>query len=173
MQLNSLISAIPSRIRPMKPQMTLECATTSIVYEHLIEKSNALMEKCIAWEEELCTEINYETFIRCFNDIYKVTNVAKDRSFQYRLLHRAIITNVHLARWGKCPDNLCTFCNETKETYVHLFIYCKYVEQLWIRCDEFMNKNLSKHTNIFWYCDCDNKQISYRPSQSTAKTLCA
>ena len=76
-------------------------------------------------------QIDYQTFTNCFQDIRLVTNVPKYGSFQYRLLHRAIITNVHLKHWGKVENDLCTFCEKDRETYLHLFIFCEHVEKIW------------------------------------------
>ena len=63
--------------------------------------------------------------------IYHTTNVARIRSFQYRLLQSAIVTNKQLFKW-KIKDNpLCTFCQEEEETILHLFVDCSKVKHLW------------------------------------------
>ena len=60
-----------------------------------------------------------------------MTNVPKLRSFQYRLLQRALITNMHLYKWNWVPSNLCTFCQDDQETITHLFYECSMVKNLW------------------------------------------
>ena len=64
-------------------------------------------------------------------EVYSLTNVAKYRSFQYRVLHRALVTNVHLERWGLRPNDCCSFCGTEKETILHMLIECDRVQDLW------------------------------------------
>ena len=143
MQFNSLISAIP---RDLKRRFST-CSvidnkvtqiTSSGVYGKLAQDLSLVASKHKAWEQELEIDIRFDLFLQGFTNIYKVTNVAKYRSFQYRLLNRAIITNVHLAHWGIKQTNLCTFCESEKESYLHLFIYCKYVKPIWIQLEDYM-----------------------------------
>ena len=68
----------------------------------------------------------------CFKMIRCVTNSIKLRSFQYRFLHRALVLNSHLYRWGITTDNKCTFCDRTKETVEHLFWDCEHSQGLWV-----------------------------------------
>ena len=66
------------------------------VYGSFIEDFSICEIKLRKWEIELQMEIDTDTFLVCFKDLYKVSNVPKYRSFQYRLLQRAIVTNIHL-----------------------------------------------------------------------------
>ena len=54
----------------------------------------------------------------------------KYRSFQYRLINRAVSTNIHLFRWGIKESAECTFCDHQQETYYHLFYECSPVQDL-------------------------------------------
>ena len=67
-------------------------------------------------------------------------NVPKYRSFQYRLLNSAIVTNVQLKRWKIKQLENCTFGCQEKETYLHLFIFCTYVRKLWLELESFMDQ---------------------------------
>ena len=98
------------------------------------------------WEDMLNKDISIEQFRICFLDVYQVTNVPRYRSFQYR--HMAIITDVHLARWKVLDSNKCTFYGEAPESYRHLFIYCQYVERLWIQLEEFMTRFTKEQINF-------------------------
>ena len=60
----------------------------------------------------------------------------------------AIITNVHLDRWKVLDSDKCTFFGEAPESYRHLFIYCQYVERLWIQLEEFMNRFTKEQINF-------------------------
>ena len=71
-------------------------------------------------------------------EIYKVTNITKFRSFQYRVLHRALVTNIHLAKWNIVTTENCTFCGKDRETIVHLLCDCEKVKSLWQKVGEFI-----------------------------------
>ena len=66
-----------------------------------------------------------------FRDIYKVTNVSKLRSFQYRLIHNAIVTNKRMFLWKQIESPNCTFCDRSEENILHLLVNCEYVKSLW------------------------------------------
>ena len=65
------------------------------------------------------------------------------KSFQFRLLHHAITTNMHTVHWGKVEAKLCSFCGKAKETYIHLFVQCEYIQVIWDEvktiCKKFKN----------------------------------
>ena len=96
------------------------------------------------WEEELSIEIEHDVFCSFFAYLYKVINVPKFGSFQYRLLHKAIITNNNLFKCGKVYSPYCSFCGEECETYLHLFIFCPPVIRL---MDTFMGKFSGREIN--------------------------
>ena len=62
------------------------------------------------------------------------------RSFQYRLLQRAIVTNVQLYKWNLVDTENCYFCEAEPETLTHLFIECPIVRQLWTKIFEYMEQ---------------------------------
>ena len=64
----------------------------------------------------------------------------KYRSFQYRLLQRALVTNVQLCKWGIKESEKCDFCKEEKETVVHLLCECTQVLPLWERIFKFIEE---------------------------------
>ena len=145
MQFNTLCAAIPKSIKqkwnkkPLNGLPPIVIPETKTVYQNLVADGSLLCAKLVAWEQEFGTVIHYQDFLKCFADIQHVTNITKYRSFQYRLLQRAIITNTHLKHWGIVQSNLCTFCNEEKETYLHIFIYCKKVAVVWMDMEERIN----------------------------------
>ena len=60
----------------------------------------------------------------------------KLRSFQYRLVMRAIITNIHLKRWKIVNTENCGLCGKYPETYQHLMWDCEKVQTLWSNVKE-------------------------------------
>ena len=58
--------------------------------------------------------------------------LGKMRSFQYRIFHRIIATNVLLMKMGIKDHDNCFFCDSKPETIEHLFWYCDRISHLWI-----------------------------------------
>ena len=139
MQLNSLVSAIPKQLKKQDASAAnYQPPPSKISYSILIKDTTALRGKCDDWNRELGTGTETADFLQNFSNINKVTNIRKYRAFQYRLLHRAIILNTHLCHWGKRETNLCSLCGLVKESYTHLFVMCKKVQEIWIEMEEFM-----------------------------------
>ena len=149
MELNSLLSAIPSSWNHYWRYRTIDdgerergnsenvekfrkCSSTSkIVYKCLNDhgfRANSHVQK---WEGDLGCNISSKEFVSSFNNAIRATCIMKYRSFQYRLCHRAIITNVRLKHWKMIDCDLCTFCKEERETLVHLFVKCQSTKILW------------------------------------------
>ena len=157
---NALISAIPRKYKlyfkenraNLKTDVNFTFANmmskrkdlSKTVYRSLlkVESMEALKQR---WRKDTCETLETDGFMQYHREIYVITNVPKLRSFQYRMLHRAIITNVNLYRWGRRDDMLCTFCNQEPETYRHLFVMCTEIRNLWILAEEKMYKFDDEH----------------------------
>ena len=150
MELNSLVAAVPRQWRSMAREGVVcrrnefweKCQKTKslakMCYNLLISAPSGISDRAVKWSNDLREDISDGDISRCFVNINKCTNIPKYRSFQYRLLHRAIILNSHLYRWGMCENNRCSFCGEEKETSVHLFCDCRYTRFLWDKVEEYM-----------------------------------
>ena len=94
-------------------------------------KNEDLLENyVIKWKEKLKIEIDCTDLKKFISNITRITISTKLRSFQYRLLLHALITNVQLY-WYKIKQNSnCTQCNKTPETIVHMFYECEYTQKL-------------------------------------------
>ena len=123
------------------------------VYEKCITKSNItryiysqlgqsspqnLIRTANTWSTELLENISEIELLREIKHVYVCTNIVKLRSFQYRLLNRALVTNIQLKKWKIRGDDRCTFCNIYQETYVHLFYECIIVNHIWQQIKEQM-----------------------------------
>jgi hypothetical protein len=64
------------------------------------------------------------------NNTVKLPMEIRLRWFQYRIIHRIIGTNSFLCKIGIIDSPLCTFCKESSETILHLFVGCRVVGQL-------------------------------------------
>lgn len=79
---------------------------------------------CQKWQEKL--EVEVVNWKSAFQNIIKIKEV-KLKWFEIRILHRIICTNITLYGMHLKPDDLCTFCNEERETIEHLFTECEFV----------------------------------------------
>ena len=72
------------------------------------------------WEKEVHMGVVIEgynwSFIYCIP--FSVTKDTKLQYFQYKLIHRILITNSFLYKCVLKETELCTFCTETKESLV-------------------------------------------------------
>ena len=152
MSYNSLVDAIPVKLKACfktKKQMKevteslfikamlMRKDTTRIAYDSFI-KPQSLSNFATKWAAELDINVEVEEILENLRNVTAVTNIPKYRSFQYRLIYRAIMTNMHLFRWNIIENNLCGFCGKSKETYKHLFVWCEHIKPGWIRLKQKM-----------------------------------
>ena len=84
--------------------------------------------------------VTLEDFLRCFDNLYKITNVTKLRDFQYRLLHKRIPTNKELKKWGIVQSANCKTCGEL-DNIEHTLYLCQNVKKVWQEWCEFIKEN--------------------------------
>ena len=99
------------------------------VYEYFIEKLHNLFVLKIHDGREF-SDFSNEVCREIFSRPMKITLVNRLREIQYKLLHGAIFTREHLFRFGFVVYNLCSFCKQKIETYLHLFWECVHVQRL-------------------------------------------
>ncbi|XP_077863933.1 uncharacterized protein LOC144348547 [Saccoglossus kowalevskii] len=79
----------------------------------------------------------FEINIDCWEEFYqlpvKCTIDSKLRDFQFKILHKILVTNINLVKMKppRVENALCTFCQKEDETLVHLFCECSYVKFFW------------------------------------------
>ena len=110
------------------------------------------------WQSNLNIQIDQETFLNLFQNMYKLTKDSKLLIFQYKLLHRQTITNRNLNLWDQNLDpearrsDKCYFCKVETEYIEHLFYNCPIIKQFW--------------TTIFlWIAQQTNIQIGFSISE--------
>ena len=157
MQYGGLISSLPKEWKKAcsedNSQLNVDAYNYDIIctqeklasklYAEFTSSPELLQEKVQKWKKELQTTIEYSQFLQCIADICRVTNITKYRSFQYRLLNRGIVTNIHLKHWNILSSHHCSFCNRSRETYIHLFIECEKVQPLWIKLEAWLEHNFN------------------------------
>ena len=138
LQYNQLKTSIPKWIRTraqtQSPRTDHKFAwfmsssnTTQFIYNELLTPDANIGKQEEKWKTHIHSFNIKEEVLR----LKQTTTVAKHRSFQYRLLLRAVITNIHLKRWKIANSDQCSFCSRGLEDYEHLFLMCEYVAPLW------------------------------------------
>ena len=145
-----LTEALPQMWKINVKNKDIEVRSSITKHEGAIPKVKRLYQELCLQGVHLCQEyanvwdrkfgnIDVKKFVNYVNRMYLTTISTKLRSFHYRLLHGAIITNCHLKRYGIKETNLCTFCNREPETIDHLFWECAKVLSLW----KWLTQNMS------------------------------
>ena len=142
MEYQGIISALPSSWkRALRSEQVFLNVT---VYDEYVKETNLsrkIYNKLIEedyisvikkkWESLRCLDSTDDEVRTACRKIYAVTNLPKLRSFQYRIINKALVLNSHLFRWKLRENNLCTFCDEDKEDFEHLFLNCPHVTEIW------------------------------------------
>ena len=186
MEYNSIISAMPKNMKAViaarKKDTEKEIlsnyqkvvnnrSATKLIYRSLNRGGDGLIKKKThQWKNDLSVTPSEKQLKRCFKNIYSISNTAKYRSFQYRLLHRAIVTNIHLQKWKVMDNDECTFCEKSRETYHHLFLECGYVKELW----NFFRSYCQKQFDIEIHLDAEHVLLNnmYRKPSHPANVIC-
>ena len=167
LEYNAIMTAIPQEIkRNIRSEVELFWSSnyadlldkkelTKYIYEELIRYNPRLSALEIKWTELLLREVSTDELCKEFININKMTNIPKLRSFQYRLLNNAIVTNIQLFHWGIMESKNCTFCNLNDENIIHLFCTCLHVKKLWEELESLFSKHLEVKPifsieNILW-----------------------
>jgi len=118
-------------------------------------------------------EISLSKQVSNVKDVYelpfKVTVENKLRSFQFKIIHSIIPTNLSQHKMNIKESPHCEHCLFQNETLVHMFLECSVVEPFWkdvitwwnIKRSDIINPN---HTEILLSSDC---QISYIPRKTS------
>ena len=154
MEFNSIKSAIPNRIKQRVSKLEVQCPFTDekfrrynaalqpsrYVYWDTNPISPQISVKLEKLEDDICMPVDITELMR---NLKKLTVVQKLRSFQYRQLMSAIVTNVQLFRWKLRDNNLCTNCQQEAETIHHLFYACPKAQMIWAAAKNFVQDTMN------------------------------
>ena len=104
------------------------------------------------WLEErdlLCSPNTTVNWKSTYYIPFLCTRESKLRVFLFKFLHRKIATNDFLRKIGIKQGNSCSFCEEEKETLVHLFWTCKHTHDFWKSVFEWISQNVTDLENIY------------------------
>ena len=117
---------------------------SKFVYQNILsKKSKPFKDKTVEkWLADIGENygIDRDFLSNCFNLIIKSTISPKHRAFQFKLLHRILVTNKMLNEWKLKDSNSCTFCNLEPETLYHMLWGCNKVQDLWKKLFDWLNE---------------------------------
>ena len=115
------------------------------IYKYISEDITLVVNKFNKWSAELGEEVcsNIYEFNKEFQYIYKLTNITKLRSFQYRLLQRGLVTNINLFKWKIRDSPNCLQCHQTQESTLHMLWECPKVQVLWVELWKYLTDRFS------------------------------
>ena len=136
---------------PVIEQLLSKQLTVKHCYNLLLSVSTPPPNKSkIAWEMNLDISIpdsNWKTM--CLR--YKQFLSRRIGSMYLKLIHRCYSLNATMAKWYKQLSPLCSFCNTTEETWVHLLWECERVTPIWNQskawCQHFINSEINMDQN--------------------------
>ncbi len=145
MQYNSLKACIPTNWKQMlkdntvtknkKCKILIICKLPSVckhIYSHFIKiKGKSPVKTQEKWNGIL--GVNITNWEEIYGNIYLATIYTKFRDFQFRLLHRTLVTNRKLVLMELSNNEKCTFCNVESETIEHLLYDCQCCHLIWNR----------------------------------------
>ena len=122
---------------------------SKLAYSEFISKIPSVDDKYrYKWEQLLNIELLNNAWTDNLIRTHKLTLSTKLRTFQYKLVNFALVTNTHLFKWGIKPTKLCTFCHSEEEDIIHLLYQCTVTQKkMW--------KPLTKWLDYFCYIQTD------------------
>ena len=141
MEFYSLVTAIPKGTKEavckqihwhsLYAELLDQKGLVKTIYSELVKHQDVTDKVKNLWERDLQTQWSNNAYCQEIKNLYKVTNIPKYRSFQYRFMHRAMVLNTHLHKWKITSSDQCTFCGKYQETILHLFFHCEETIRIW------------------------------------------
>ena len=108
-------------------ELIVKGSLARIAYHEMNDSISAVQQAAKHWNKTL-SNFEFQRHLDAFKNLYLVTNVAKLRNFQYRLLHNKIFCNNVLYYWGKTDSQKCEWCNTCeKQEIMHLLFKQKLI----------------------------------------------
>ena len=106
--------------------------TCKFIYSHIV---SCLKYKRVVhenkWEGSVIPPLTRDTWQQIYNLPRQVTIDTLLQSFQFKIIHRLLITNKTLVLYGIKSCNECSFCHTHAETIDHLLVDCRHTKSLW------------------------------------------
>lgn len=120
------------------------CKVPNYVYNIMFEASSPVNHLSY-WNDLFNVNVNSPTWEEIFSRNFKCTIHTRLRSFFFKLFYRAIALNDFLFKIKRKDSPLCSFCNNSPETFLHLFISCPQIQSLWQKTVDSINQKDKKN----------------------------
>ena len=105
---------------------------TKITYSAILQTVGSKPKKTQSrWSMDLSRYLPNIDWKSAYKLPFSCTVQTKLQSFQYRILHRTLVTNTLLVKMGILNVENCTFCLSASESIVHLFWHCNITQSIW------------------------------------------
>ncbi len=111
-----------SRVDVFVNRILLAKKTCKCVYDKFMYDTKRMNNE-LKCSNSLRIHMDDNLWKRVYTIYRECTLQSKLRSFQYKLLHRALPIRVELYRYGITYNELCVFCHLDRDTLEHLFCY--------------------------------------------------
>ena len=131
----------------------------AIIYRSLNENESILEELAQKWTDTLKTAVTKHDLLMYISRIYRMTIYVKMRSFQYKVLMRAIVLNKQLKMYKIQESELCSYCNLKTENLTHIFWECPICYQFLVKFRDWCQVNAIinfSQSNVIFNTVCDN-----------------
>ena len=130
--------------------------STKCIYKTLVVKNYMKPIKVISkWERDLQVGVeDYWNFLCTRYSLIYATNL---RVFHILFLHQAFCLNPVLAKFIPNISELCSFCHNEVETYIHLFWECPVSKALWSIVIEFCEEYICTVNDVL---NCENCMLN-------------
>ena len=129
---NPPLISVEGGLQKIKSKLKNKGSVAKVMYVTLLQKvTTNNLDKRYKWEMELGTEIKDKVWTNLVKNTERLTLSTKLRYFQYKIINRSLTMNTHVAKWNKEQSEMCTFCNEEVESYMHCFVQCDISKKIW------------------------------------------
>ena len=164
LQYNALLSSIPKDWKRIICNGEDDCImigkyflvaeqdrVANYVYNQIIVNTEPLNRRLQLLNRKLDCPIEIPDLLESFENVYRITKIAKYRSFQFKILNSIVTLNNRLYRMKVTSDNLCFFC---KVGVGHFFWECNITQQYWSKVKD-IAKHLMPNVEIVDWCHDD------------------
>ena len=107
-------------------QIQLEKAKTRDFYCLLIWKIHTVSQTGpMKWNS--ITRLDEKAWEKIFTSLKNICKETKLKEFQFKIIHRIVVTKKELHRYGITADDECLYCGE-KDSIEHTFLNCQFVK---------------------------------------------
>jgi hypothetical protein len=155
LEYNSLKSAIPSKWKKImkekkteitdiipnhdctltfdKLTKTLDKVTTKDAYKILLTQNSQRPTSEKKWMETEMSHIDNDEWTNIYQSASKLTTDTKLQTFQFKITHRIMACKTNLLTWKIKENDICSFCNNGKDTIEHHLVLCEETLEFWNR----------------------------------------